>query len=123
MPRAPASVRDDFTARDRFVVLRSAPTWTLPSGRFLRIIPRGSSRDPGWWDRDSRDERADEGREGSLTPTTLVVDHPEGGEMERRLLPRYAPVRAQPGAQQRPDALRRPRPARPRRGRGRPSCA
>src|SRR5919206_109702 len=67
----------------------------------------GSSRDPGCWDRGSRDERPDERGEEGLAPSARVVDDLEEGEIGGELLLRDAPVRPQPGAQQRPDALHR----------------
>src|SRR4051794_25675312 len=66
----------------------------------------GSSRDPGCWDRGSGDEQPDEGGEEGLSSPARVVHDLEEGEVERQLLLRDAPVRPQPGAQQRPDALR-----------------
>src|SRR6476661_8377785 len=51
------------------------------------------------------DQTRDEGAEQSLAPAASVVDELEEAEVERQLLLRDAPVRAQPGAQQRPDAL------------------
>src|SRR3954454_4734600 len=69
------------------------------------VMGRGSSQDPGCWDRDSRDERPVEGGEEGLTSTTRVVDHLEEGEIGGQLLLRDAAVRAEPGAQQRPQAL------------------
>src|SRR3954468_20430189 len=49
----------------------------------------------------------DEGAEQSLAPAASVVDELEEAEVERQLLLRDAPVRAQPGAQQGPEALGR----------------
>src|SRR3954447_25965075 len=68
-------------------------------------IARGSSRDPGCWDRDSRDERPGERGEEGLPPPAGVVDHLEEGEIGGRLLPRDAPVGPEPGAQQGPQAI------------------
>src|SRR5918998_1401953 len=70
-------------------------------------ICAGSSRDPGCWDRGSRDECPDGRGDEGLPPPTRVVDEPEGGEIGGQLLLRDAPVRPQPGAQQRPQALGR----------------
>ena len=66
----------------------------------------GSSRDPGCWDRGSSDEHPDEGGEEGLPSPARVVHDLEEGEVERQLLLRDAAMRPQPGAQQRPDALR-----------------
>src|SRR4051794_41672603 len=51
------------------------------------------------------DQTRDEGAEQSLAPAASVVDELEEAEVERQLLLRDAPVRAQPGAQQGPEAL------------------
>src|SRR3954451_7362879 len=53
------------------------------------------------------DQTRDEGAEQSLAPAASVVDELEEAEVERQLLLRDAPVRAQPGAQQGPEALGR----------------
>src|SRR4051795_8427527 len=53
------------------------------------------------------DQTRDEGAEQSLAPAASVVDELEEAEIERQLLLRDAPVRAQPGAQQGPQALGR----------------
>src|SRR3954454_13341152 len=53
------------------------------------------------------DQTRDEGAEQSLAPAASVVDELEEAEIERQLLLRDAPVRAQPGAQQGPEALGR----------------
>src|SRR3954451_20523624 len=53
------------------------------------------------------DQTRDEGAEQSLAPAASVVDELEEAEMERQLLLRDAPVRAQPGGQQGPEALGR----------------
>src|SRR3954454_12517802 len=71
------------------------PHGTLDPARLCQTVreaakERGSSRDPGCWDRASRDERPDEGGEEGLTSTTRVVDHLEEGEIGRQLLPRDA---------------------------------
>src|SRR4051812_15081186 len=63
-----------------------------------------SYRDPGWWGA-SRHQDGDEITEEGPAPAPGVVHELEEGEIERQLLLRDAPVRAQPGAQQRPDAL------------------
>src|SRR6478752_9878253 len=65
-----------------------------------------SYRDPGWWGA-SRHQDGDEITEEGPAPAPGVVHELEEGEIERQLLLRDAPVRAQPGAQQRPDALHR----------------
>src|SRR3954452_22803677 len=53
------------------------------------------------------DQTRDEGAEQSLAPAAGVVDELEEAEVERQLLLRDAPVRAQPGARQGPEALGR----------------
>src|SRR5690349_24793893 len=67
---------------------------------------RRSSRDPGWWGA-SRHQGGDELAEEGPAPAPGVVHELEEGEVERQLLLRDAAVRAQPGAQQRPEALGR----------------
>src|SRR3954464_10985310 len=51
------------------------------------------------------DQTRDEGAEQGLAPAAGVVDELDEAEIERQLLLRDAPVRAQPGAQQGPEAL------------------
>src|SRR5215212_3687959 len=53
------------------------------------------------------DQARDEGAEQSLAPAAGVVDELEEAEIGGQLLLRDAPVRAEPGAQQRPEALHR----------------
>src|SRR4051812_4664018 len=77
----------------------------IESDKILSPNPEGSSRDPGCWARGSSDEQPDEGGEEGLPSPARVVHDLEEGEVERQLLLRDAPVRPQPGAQQRPDAL------------------
>src|SRR4051794_14376306 len=67
----------------------------------------GSSRDPGCWDRGSRDERRYKRGEEGLPPPARVVHDLEEGEVERQFLLRDPTMRAEPGAQQRPDAFGR----------------
>src|SRR4051794_14914235 len=66
---------------------------------------RRSYRDPGWWGA-SRHQGGDELAEEGPAAAAGVVHELEEGEVERQLLLRDAPVRAQPRAQQRPDPLR-----------------
>src|SRR3954453_13324326 len=63
-----------------------------------------SYRDPGGWGASRHQDGEDITEEGPA-PAPGVVHELEEGEIERQLLLRDAPVRAQPGAQQRPDAL------------------
>src|SRR4051812_44021535 len=65
----------------------------------------GSSRDPGCRGCGSGDEHPDERGEEGLSPSAGVVHDLEEGEVERQLLLGDAAMRAQPGAQQRPEAL------------------
>ena len=53
----------------------------------------------------SRDQAGDEGAEQGFAAPARVVHELEEAERERQLVLREAPVRAQPGAQQRPEAL------------------
>ena len=53
----------------------------------------------------SRDQGGDEGSEEGFSASAGVVDELEEAEIDRQLLLRDAAVRAQPGAQQRPEAL------------------
>src|SRR3954452_2088610 len=93
--------------------------WLEDAGERERALPRqgrvsvlrpkvsGSSRDPGCWDRGSRDDRRYKRGEEGLPPPARVVHDLEEGEVERQLLLRDPTMRAEPGAQQRPDALGR----------------
>src|SRR4051812_44215436 len=65
---------------------------------------RRSYRDPGWWGA-SRHQGGDELAEEGPATAAGVVHELEESEIERQLLLRDAPVRPQPGAQQRPDPL------------------
>ena len=53
----------------------------------------------------SRNQAGDKGAEQGFAALTRVVHELEEAEVERQLVLRDAPVRAQPGAQQRPKAL------------------
>src|SRR5215207_861381 len=53
----------------------------------------------------SGDEARDEGAEESFAPAACVVHELEEAEIERQLVLRDAPVRAEPGAQQGPEPL------------------
>src|SRR5688500_11448884 len=53
----------------------------------------------------SGDEARDEGAEESFAPTACVVHELEEAEIERQLVLRDAPMRAQPRAQQGPEPL------------------
>ena len=53
------------------------------------------------------DQARDEGAEQSLAPAAGVVDELEEAEIAGQLLLRDTPVRAEPGAQQGPEALGR----------------
>ncbi len=55
----------------------------------------------------SRDQARDEGAEQGFAAPARVVHDLEEAEVERQLLLREAPMRAQPGAQQRPEPLHR----------------
>ena len=68
------------------------------------VLMVGSYRDSGCWGA-SCDQGGDEFAEEGFAPTPCVVHECEEAEVERPLLLRDAPVRPQPGAQQRPDPL------------------
>src|SRR5215204_2171045 len=53
----------------------------------------------------SGDEARDEGAEESFAPAACVVHELEEAEIERQLVLRETPVRAEPGAQQGPETL------------------
>src|SRR5688572_26248612 len=53
----------------------------------------------------SRDQGGGEGSEQGFAASARVVHELEEAEIKRQLVLRDAPVRAQPGAQQRPEAL------------------
>jgi len=53
----------------------------------------------------SRHQACDKGAEQGLAASACVVHELEEAEIERQLVLREAPVRAQPGAQQRPKAF------------------
>jgi len=53
----------------------------------------------------SRDQAGDEGTEQGFATAARVVHELEEAEIERQLVLRDAPVRSQPGAQQRPEAF------------------
>ena len=53
----------------------------------------------------SRNQAGDEGAEQRFAASASVVHELEEAEVERQLVLRHAPVRAQPGAQQRPEAF------------------
>jgi len=55
----------------------------------------------------SRHQAGDEGAEQGFAASTRIVHELEEAKMERQLVLRDAPVRAQPGAQQRPEAFHR----------------
>ncbi len=55
----------------------------------------------------SRNQAGDEGAEQGLATSACVVDELEEAEVERQLFLRDAPMRAQPGAQQQPEAFHR----------------
>src|SRR4051794_15861228 len=88
--------RQALSTSVRHLVARMQPESSYINGR--------SYRDPGWWGA-SRHQDGDEITEEGPAPAPGVVHELEEGEIERQLLLRDAPVRAQPGAQQRPDAL------------------
>ena len=67
-------------------------------------MPLGSCRVPGW-SSGSRNQGGDEGDEQGLSPVPDVVDKLGEAKIPGQLLLGDAPVRAQPGAQQRPEAL------------------
>src|SRR3954463_12429268 len=71
---------------------RAIPAELGPWWRGAQLFIRGSFRDPGCWDRGSRDERPGERGEEGLPPPPGVVDHLEEGEVGGQLLPRDAPV-------------------------------
>src|SRR3954447_9751363 len=98
-PLRPGSSRDR-TARDP-----REPTPDLTArqqAQFLRSC--GSCWVPGWWAA-SPDQAADESAEQSLAAATGVVHELEETEIQRQFVLRYAAVRAQPGAQPRPEAF------------------
>jgi hypothetical protein len=66
--------------------------------------PKCPFRAPGWWD-GSPDQAADEGTEQRLAAATGVVHELEETEIQRQFVLRDAAVRAQPRAQQRPEAI------------------
>src|SRR4051794_32792465 len=96
--RLPGTPWTMATRGERAYGLPSPTRGTAPNAR-------GSSRDPGCWDRGSRDERPDERGEEGLPPPPGVVDHLEEGEIGGQLLLRDAPVGPEPGAQQGPQAF------------------
>jgi len=53
----------------------------------------------------SRDQAGDEGAKQGFATSPSIVHELEEAEVERQLVLRDAPMRAQPGAQQRPEAL------------------
>ena len=61
----------------------------------------------GFWGDDelSRDQGGDEGSEKGFSASACVVDELEKAKIDRQFLLRDAAVRAQPGAEQRPEAL------------------
>src|SRR5215213_6398200 len=67
----------------------------------IELALRGIRGDSGT----SRRQGGDEGAEQGLAAAAVVVHEREEGEVERQLLVRDAPVRAEPGAQQRPGPL------------------
>src|SRR3954452_4799479 len=64
----------------------------------------GSYWVPGWWDA-SPDQASDECAEQGFAATAGVMHEVEETEIQRSFVLRDAAVRAQPGAQQRPEAL------------------
>jgi hypothetical protein len=74
----------------------------LPSGT-LTILP-GSYWVPGWWHA-SPDQASDEGAEQSFATATGVMHELAEPKIQRQFVLRDAAVRAQPGAQQRPEAF------------------
>jgi len=67
------------------------PTWLLLGSG---VVPGGS-----------RNQAGDEGAKQGFAASTRVVHGLEEAEIERQFVLRDAPVRAKPGAQQRPEAL------------------
>jgi len=55
----------------------------------------------------SRNQAGDEGAEQGFAASARIVHELEEAEVERQLVLRHAPVRAQPGTQQRPEAFHR----------------
>jgi len=53
----------------------------------------------------SRDQAGDEGAKQGFATSPSIVHELEEAEVERQLVLRDAPMRSQPGAQQRPEAL------------------
>src|SRR3954470_832453 len=72
-----------------------------PIGSAKRL---GSCWVPGWWDA-SPDQAADESAEQGFAAATGVMHELKETEIQRQFVLRDAAVRAQPGAQQRPEAL------------------
>ena len=66
----------------------------------------GSCRVPGCWSASS-DKCGDEGAEQGFAASACVVHELEEAEVQRQLVLRDAPMRSQPGAQQRPEPLDR----------------
>jgi len=67
-------------------------------------VDGGSCRVPGCW-LGSSDECGDEGAKQGFAASARVVHELEEAEVERQFVLRDAPVRAQPGTQQRPKSL------------------
>src|SRR4051812_46620339 len=65
----------------------------------------GSCWLPGCWSGESCDQGGDERAKQGFAATACVVHELEEAEIERQLVLRDPPVRAQPGAQQGPEAL------------------
>ncbi len=73
-------------------------------GKLQRLLLGGSYWVSGWW-RASCHESRNQGAEQGFAAAACVVHELEEAEVERQLVLRDAAVRAQPGAQQRPEAL------------------
>src|SRR5689334_7579936 len=65
----------------------------------------GSCWLPGWWSGEVCDQGGDERAKQGFAATACIVHELEEAEIERQLVLRDAPMRAQPRAQQGPEPL------------------